>query len=343
MTNTSVYLRNDYFSETGTDYFQATLTRCTGGGCASDDEIDAYYDNNQLNFAQVGHYYDHDDLDDPIKQYIEIYQPLFLDGSSSQFYTISIDETIVNFIDGSSTTFYDGGIPQVYSSDTSLLYNGSLVMTLQLSGEVYEINQMYDYQPIMDDRRMLEDKSRNLEDITTTTTTTTTTEDVNDGFLYSAFFVMAQIGGFYAFLQLTIGSTVSYFYDKLLMVDILNKFNRLNLKTKANKVKKYLSASPELHEESKGRLMHPDGELAHEGGNHNMSGSYDNGRESIDHDQLISRSNLNRPSITSQDKSQYTLFDAMKLSCKLKKSKICTEDLEKSALLSNSEKFEQDL
>ena len=76
--------------------------------------------------------------------------------------------------------------------------------------------------------------------LTATTTVTTETagrtviesekEEKYDEPFYRAFFIMAQVGGFYSFLKLVFGSIYSLFLDKLMTTEFINK-----LKIKRNK------------------------------------------------------------------------------------------------------------
>lgn len=199
-------LQNDPISFQDYIGFEAVIKPCSGDSCASEEEIENYLQYNQMAIFQIGHYYDHDDPTNPVKQYVEVYQPIYMDGSQTQFITIPITETVINFVDGSSFNFYDGGVPQVYSGWNHIAADYAVYIQLQLTGEIFEINQEYNYQPIMD-RRMLEGDMSDKRDLSDSQSA-----DSDDGFLYTAFFVLAQIGGFYSFLKLTIGSIISYIY-----------------------------------------------------------------------------------------------------------------------------------
>lgn len=60
--------------------------------------------------------------------------------------------------------------------------------------------------------------------------------------VYKAFYVMAQIGGFYSFLSLLYRSVFSIFSFNMLMVSVINKYNERNSKTsKSFKMKRYAS------------------------------------------------------------------------------------------------------
>ena len=97
--------------------------------------------------------------------------------------------------------------------------------------------------------RMLEESShsgRNLD-----TTTQTVEENKNDGLLYTAFFIMAQLDGFYSFLKLVFGSIFNKIYEQMLLVDLLNRFKHASAKTDADKIRRYQQAKAEIYEEEK--------------------------------------------------------------------------------------------
>lgn len=103
----------------------------------------------------------------------------------------------------------------------------------------YKISQYNNYQPQLS--RML----------TATTTVTTETagrtviesekEEKYDEPFYRAFFIMAQVGGFYSFLKLIFGGIYSLFLDRLMITEFINKLKIKRSKNEDHRKSMYVS------------------------------------------------------------------------------------------------------
>ena len=179
-------------------------------------------------------YYDHTDLGSPIKRYISTSSSFLLNIESATTLTMPITPTLVRYLNGSSEYTYMTASPELKENHIGSPIFALLIGAIGITPEMYIIEQQLNYQPILNSTtRMLEGPStfgRNLD-----TTTQTVEEDKNDGFLYTAFFIMAQLGGFYSFLKLILSPFVNKIYQSMLMVDLINKFKENETKSKLNK------------------------------------------------------------------------------------------------------------
>ena len=255
-----------------------------------------------------------------------------------------ITPTLVRYLNGSSEYTYMTASPELKENHIGSPLFALLIGAIGITPEMYIIEQQLNYQPILNSTtRMLEGPStfgRNLD-----TTTQTVEEDKNDGFLYTTFFIMAQLGGFYSFLKLVFGSVFNKIYEHMLLVDLLNRFRYASAKNTAGKTRRYQQQPrAQIHEEEK-KLPNDnqdiESSILKEGGR-----SFARSNEPNDHDQLIgdnhirrSRSNLIDQKTRLED---YTYMQAIVHSFKCKQNTRVVESVEDS-YENRVEQFERDL
>ena len=168
-------------------------------------------------------YYDQNDYDNPIKYYIDFSSDALVVTNRITYFNMRLVPTTINYLNGTSRTIYQSEEMQTVVK-LSLETNVLLTIVFKISPRQYTIEQMINYQPIVDvnnTRRMLD------------TTQTETVEKDNDSVLYQIFFILSQLGGFYSFLKLIFGSVINKLYESMLMVDLVNKYNEVSLEEKA--------------------------------------------------------------------------------------------------------------
>ena len=79
-----------------------------------------------------------------------------------------------------------------------------------------------------------------LENSTKSSSSTTSNNNIEDRNSYYAFFVMAQIGGFFSFLKLVFGVISSLFNDRIIIIEIMNSLRKGK---RNNMIRKYLRMS----------------------------------------------------------------------------------------------------
>lgn len=103
----------------------------------------------------------------------------------------------------------------------------------------YKVSQYNNYQPQLS--RMLTATTTVTTETVGKTVTESEKEEKYDAPLYRAFFIMAQVGGFYSFLKLVFGSLYSLFLDKLMSTEFINKLKIKRSKNEDHRRSMYYS------------------------------------------------------------------------------------------------------
>ena len=77
-------------------------------------------------------YYDHTDLDSPIKKYISSSSYFFINTESSVSMTMPITPTLIRYLNGSSEYTYMTASPELKENHNSLSIFGLLTCTLEI-------------------------------------------------------------------------------------------------------------------------------------------------------------------------------------------------------------------
>ena len=341
LSSTNLTIQGD-FQSNEYKYFQFYIQECSGSGCADQEAIKSFVSILRINVLTSNTYYDHTDLASPIKSYISTSPNIIVNLNSFAILALYITPTEVKYLNGSSEYVFSTFSPELKENHFEDFTPAILLGDILLTPEMYTIEQQITYQPILNNTaRML--SNRKLD---TTNTTQTIEEDKNSNVLYTAFFIMAQLGGFYAFLKLLIGPVFNIIYEQMLLVDLLNRFNSASSKNtpKINCERYHQEPRVQMHEEEKKMLIRDqdlESSILKEGGSKNRSFARSN-----DQDQLISRNHIqrSRSNLISQnfELNEYTYMQGILHAFKCKKTtKI--EEIHEANYMNNIEQFEKDL
>jgi len=100
-------LQGDQFSSQYS-FLLLQYARCRGSNCVTDvTELNDYFEEKFLTFYVVESYYDADDLDEPVKQFISTDKEIPLSNSFSTSMNMFVRENEVRLLNGTIQTFYD--------------------------------------------------------------------------------------------------------------------------------------------------------------------------------------------------------------------------------------------
>ena len=264
----------------------------------------------RVNLITVNSFYDHNDLTNPIKYTLDISAGTFIGIGYYKIYKVPIVPTVINYLNGTSTTIFNTRPRETVFSEE---YSGKIFISFSLviSSEQYTIEQQINYQPVSNDRRMLD-----------TTQTEVKEEEDNDS-LYNLFFILSQLGGFYSFLKLILSPFVNKIYQSMLMVDLVNKHKENETKSKLNKSTSQIAQgqSAEQHNMPLRSQVNHQTNLIHEGGKENIN--EDRYNQVQDNDHLMENHTLERSRVRSDSQHEqnqvYSYWDGIRynLSCKV--------------------------
>ena len=259
---------------------------------------------NQVNLITANSYYDHNDLTNPIKYTLDISPGTFIEVNFYKHFSVPIVPTTINFLNGTSTTIFETKQKEILFS-IELLSNVIISYSLTISSEQYTIEQQTNYQPVSNARRMLD------------TTQTEIKEEDNDPF-YNLFFILSQLGGFYSFLHLILSPFLNKIYQSMLMVDLVNKLNENETKSKLNKsisIRAPRHVPEEQKMPSRSQINYQTN-LIHEGGNEEVN--EDRYSQVHDNDDLMQNHTYERSRLRSdsqyEQKTVYSYWDGIRYS-----------------------------
>ena len=344
-------LKADFLSEEF-DLFQFELKTCSGSDtCANDSTINAYVQYTQFSVITANTYYDHNDLENPIKGYIDMSPSFIVNFNELMQITVPVVPTLIQYLDHTTQYTYSSGYPEIYTQN--LNSNGILLIcSIKLIAEMYTVEQQISYQPIMNNTRMLDmqpDYNRVLD--SETTNTTKTVEEENHNFFDKTFFIMAQLGGLYSFFKLVFGSICNKIYQQMQTVDLLNRYNLANANKKTHKMSKNRQISRiHIEEEKKSPNQGHDLELSvvNEGGR-NQDSSFHRSNEPDDHHQLMDQhhNQIERSRVTERSddyiKHEYSYWEGIKYSLSCKNHTNIDQNSESSIMDFSLMQFQKDL
>ena len=109
-----ITLQGDEFSSQFS-YYNFWYARCRGTCVTDIESLNYYFEDKFLTIYVVESYYDADDLDEPVKQFISTNNHIPLSNSFSTTMDMYIRENEVRLLNGTVKKFYDVGYTEVYS------------------------------------------------------------------------------------------------------------------------------------------------------------------------------------------------------------------------------------